>query len=505
MNFFAFTGLFTSIFCLGLIILMIFKSKTKAHYLFIFFCASVVLWEFGAYRLAITLDPEKALYWWHVAYAGVIFTAVFNLHFILAFLNLSKKLLLYIIYAVALFFSFLNIFTDKFIDKVTFKFDQFYYLGPPTIIYSIWLLTFLATIIYAYALLAIYYKKSSGIRKIQIKYFFLAILMGFGMGSFDFLPVYNINLYPYLNITGALFALTLYYAIIRYRLLNIRLAIQKGFGYALSVFFLLLMYFSLFWSIGKIFSAANGRIPLISAGITMLVGIFSAEPLAKFYRKITDPIFFRDRYHYSEVISSLNETINREIELDIMMDKTFKIISDALKIEKIVFLLFDDKIKKFVSKKDVGFPVSLQFELSNASSLAQYLNKIKEAVIAEELEIKLEDKIIPDSRYMLAKKVVKKLKDWGVGLCQPVIKQNKMIAIVCVGEKLSGDAFSSEDLRLIKAFAHQVVIAMQNFVIYKELKDRNIELEKNLKLMAGRELKMMELKSRIKELEDART
>jgi GAF domain-containing protein len=233
----------------------------------------------------------------------------------------------------------------------------------------------------------------------------------------------------------------------------------------------------------------------------MVVGVLSAPFLIKFYRRITDPIFFKERYDYSEVINKLNEAINREIELDKMLDKTLKIISDALKIKKIVFLLFDDKLKKFVAKKDVGFPVPLQFELSSTSALAQYLVKIKEAVIAEELAIRMEDGVIPDYHHSLAKRVIEKLKEWDVYLCQPVIRQTKLIAIVCVGEKLSSDTFSDEDLRLVNAFANQIVIAMQNFMIYKEIKDKNAELEKNLKLMTGREIKMMELKERVKELE----
>lgn len=481
------------------------NPKSIINSFFLFLALSSNTWLFFSTLSDQSKTVENALLFARLAMLGAPIFFAFVCAFSIIFpknINYSKKKLALIFLPVVPIYFF--IFSDYNVKSV--KIESWGTDFTPGILYYYVLPL---VVIYLLVSLIIWVKKfrvTKGIAKNQIKYIILSLCLSSSIGFITncILPVFfNFDRLSVLGPPLTIFTINalIAYAIIKYRLLDIRLIVQKSLGYTISVGLLVIIYCSLMMALGKIFNTGDGEISVISAGISMVVGVLAAQPLLRLYQRITDPIFFKDKYHYSEVINKLNETINREIELDKMLDKTLKIISDALKIKKIVFLLFDEKLKKFVAKKDVGFPVPLQFELSSASALAQYLAKIKEAVIAEELEIKIEDGVIPDYHHSLAKRVVKKLKEWDVYLCQPVIRQTKLIAIVCVGEKLSLGTFSDEDLRLVNAFANQIVIAMQNFMVYKEILDKNVELEKNLKLMTGRELKMMELKNRIKELE----
>src|SRR5205823_7464025 len=72
-----------------------------------------------------------------------------------------------------------------------------------------------------------------GPRKNQIKYFFLATVVGFSCGTTCFLPVFGIDVYPILNFTVPLYPIIMTYAIARYRLMDISIVIHKGLAYSL--------------------------------------------------------------------------------------------------------------------------------------------------------------------------------------------------------------------------------------------------------------------------------
>jgi len=46
------------------------------------------------------------------------------------------------------------------------------------------------------------------------------------------------------------------------------------------------------------------------------------------------------------------------------------------------------------------------------------------------------------------------------------------------------------------------VVAIENFLVYEDIKHKKEQLEKSMKLMVGRELKMIELKKEIKDLKE---
>ncbi|MCD6528528.1 hypothetical protein J7K44_02725, partial [bacterium] len=59
-----------------------------------------------------------------------------------------------------------------------------------------------------------------------------------------------------------------------------------------------------------------------------------------------------------------------------------------------------------------------------------------------------------------------------------------------------------QDLDLLTTLASQAAIAFNNALSYTEIEKRKEELEKFYKLTVGRELRMIELKKKIKELEE---
>lgn len=233
MNLFALSGLliWISSTTLGLFVYLKDPQKTLTR-LWALFSIAVGLWGFTTYKLATTHVIDEAFFWWKLGHVGLIFIPVLFFHFTYKFLNLDKRSLLIGIYALGGIFLFLNT-TDLLIRNMRFVFSSFYYDSPPGPAYPYFVLFFIGTILYSHYELINAFKYSSGIRKNQIKYFFLASLVGFTTGETAFLPVFGIDFYPYLNLVVPLYPIIMSYAIVKYRLWDITVVMSKGLTYAL--------------------------------------------------------------------------------------------------------------------------------------------------------------------------------------------------------------------------------------------------------------------------------
>ena len=110
-SFFAFSGLFNFIVSIFLAVLVYSKGrKILTNKIFALDALSVAFWSFGYFLWQISTTESSALFWSRILMAGAIFIPIFYFHFIVAFLNLTKKLkrVLYFGYSLGLFFLLSN-------------------------------------------------------------------------------------------------------------------------------------------------------------------------------------------------------------------------------------------------------------------------------------------------------------------------------------------------------------------------------------------------------------
>jgi GAF domain-containing protein len=56
-------------------------------------------------------------------------------------------------------------------------------------------------------------------------------------------------------------------------------------------------------------------------------------------------------------------------------------------------------------------------------------------------------------------------------LCLPLIIKNKLIGIIVLGEKISRDAYTKEDLNLLDFLSNQAAVAIENARLYQQIQD----------------------------------
>ncbi|MCX7926870.1 MAG: hypothetical protein N2606_01850 [Candidatus Omnitrophica bacterium] len=227
-NLFSLSGLLLSVICFILVCFTLRAARTRIHYIWAFFNLSVALWGFSSFFLSKGFSHSFVLFWLRVAHAGVIFIAVFFFHFVYLLCKLSYRNLLIFCYAQGIFFFLLNT-TDYFVNpaQVTLIFNEFYFDRAKGMVIPLFFILWCFFIILGHIYLFLNYRQSTGFRKNQLLYLFVGTGVGFLGGITNFFPTFGVPFYPIGNFTIPLYCIIVTYAILKYQLLDIRVAITR--------------------------------------------------------------------------------------------------------------------------------------------------------------------------------------------------------------------------------------------------------------------------------------
>lgn len=235
MNDFAISGLLTGISSLAMGLFVLSKNPAgRLNRLWLLFTASVAVWGFGSMWIALEADAARALLAWRLAFSiGVVWIPIFFYHFVTVFCDLRAPRLLLINYLIAAAFFPFILGSPLFFGDVRHAFSSFYYSLPGSPFFHLFFLWWAWLVAYAHYQVFKVYRHTSGFRRNQFKYFFIAFALAYGSGSLDYLPIFEVNLYPYGNFGIIFYPIIMTYAIVKYRVMDITVVMHKGLTYAL--------------------------------------------------------------------------------------------------------------------------------------------------------------------------------------------------------------------------------------------------------------------------------
>lgn len=325
----------------------------------------------------------------------------------------------------------------------------------------------LATILFLLAgiiNLLIKYKKVKGVLRWQISYILLGVFtMTFFGAIFNLiLPAMNNYSFVWLGPIFSSFVLvTTAYAIVRYHLMDIYFIFRLGTIYTTLFAFVALIYAFINKFVGQYFQEPWEYI------VSALVITFSFAPLKNFIEITTDKIFFKKHYKFSEVINTIENGIRSAgLNLDKALEKINEIITASLKVKKAVVLILIPK-DHFISRQAIG-DESTTLELKRDNAIISYLKTYKGRIVdKEELKRNIHnDKITEADRT----EIINELDKINFSLVVPIESKGQIIGIYLLGEKLSYDPFTKEDISLLRHVSWMMGFSIDNAKSFEELK-----------------------------------
>jgi len=309
------------------------------------------------------------------------------------------------------------------------------------------------------------WRKGSGVEKLKIKYIFLGIVP-----STIFMALTNIfgPLMGYEKAIGygPVFIIIMLgcmaYAIVKHRLMDVRVFIKKGIIYsvllaaaAVAVGLLVIGIPSAFPEWGNIQSAV-----IILIGGAFIV--FAIRPFTQNLKDITQTFIFKDQYNYQFALSKFASSVAKLLDVEKLAELIFNTTIENIKVECASLWLKDSKTKLYTPVCSFGLRADdLQIILSEDNVIISYLDKVREPVVKEELEKILHpdifDKIENDFILLRAE------------ISIPLFAEDQLIGILNLSSKSHGSLYFEEDIAFLKAVMSQSSIAIQNARLHQQI------------------------------------
>jgi len=310
--------------------------------------------------------------------------------------------------------------------------------------------------------------------KNRIKY----ILGGMGvigvLLALNILPVSGFNIYPMGNFSF-IPAIFLAFGVLKYDLLDIGVLIRKGTAYFILTMIITVIYVALialfnafFWEFGQKYSLV---LPVTLALLMTLI----FDPLRKKVQTFIDQLFFRGRYDYHQLLQNISGEMASLRNYDQIKHFLLESIMTALQVTNISIYLFDDEKECFERFTDrdasVAAPCGLTVDRTHpvVALLEAHKGPFNQSLI-DRTSIKNSDK----------QKILELFDDTQAVLLVPLISKERLIGMIELGQKKSGQLFVQEDMELLSTIANQSVTAFDNARMYQALEKMNLELERKV-------------------------
>ena len=220
----------------------------------------------------------------------------------------------------------------------------------------------------------------SGIKSQQIKYVLYTAFIGFGGGVFNFLPQFS-HIYPIGNYLVGFYAFAITYAMIKYRLMNIRLIITRSILYAILVGAVAAFFALSVVVVGELIGGNTQTSKIITYIATSFIVVVFLEPVKRTWAKLTDKIFYKDKIDYQEILREVGNVVAREIDLYKLLKGTSQLLAERLKIKQVSSFVpnVQGKFHLLASSTQKESGIVLSDELVN------YIQTNKKILIIDEL------------------------------------------------------------------------------------------------------------------------
>ena len=471
--------LFTCLTSFFLIFIVYFKARErKLSRIFILINLSGAIWSGGLFIFHIYSSPNIFLL--RLAHLGIIFLPVLYLHFLLSFFNLTRKKRKFLLSFYGLTFFLVPFsFSKLYVSSIIFN-PVLGYVNRPGPLYYIFEGIFLFAIIYGCLLLIKGLRKVRGFRRSQIRYYLLGSILGLGGGATTFLPLFGINIPPVGIYLVPLYGICITYAIVRYRLMEIRLVLRKGIIYFLTTSFVttfiivILFLFTRFYH--QIIGFKSFSLTVIFAFLLALI----LQPLREKIEFWIDKLFYQRRVNYYSTLKDATRKLVSILEMSELLNFIVNTPIELIGIESGQLLLLNEEENNYevkVSYSSSGKRDKKKVTISGKKGLVKILKDKKDFLLKEYLF-----SVKSDPEVKMAKEQLRRLHS---SLVFPLVFQSQILGILSLGEKVSGEAYSKDDLELLSLFAGEAGIALKNAQLFWRIKEMKSYNERILENMSG--------------------
>ncbi len=451
---------------------------------------SVAAWAFGHGMYALA-DSQASLFWFYFTYVAGAFIAYYFFNFARIFPNpndispilLPAKLLstgFPLLVSTGLLAPQLLIASFTRSSSGT----QVVFVMPSYFFYT---LGFSLLMGWGFFHLLTRYRESTGRQKMQIRYVVAGTGIAAAFGSYFnlWLPWIGDTSLMWLGPHFSLFMIGfISYAIVKHRLMDIRLILSRTIVYSLLLASILVLYTMLVLLAQRFFQDKTGYTTSLVIGSLLIALGF--EPLRRLFQKTTEKVFFRGEMDAQRLLGELSETFSMVRDLDHLLKSTAQQLSNAFRTDHALLVALMDRGELSAAAR--GNRAALPAPFSMDHPLIQYYGSTspghylkmptkRDAILQEELFETQQSTVVMDEGTRA--NLLSVMEQLGVAVAVPIFTKDQFTGLILLGHKRSGDSFFPADLKLLEIVSQQAGVAIENACLYQALQQQMEELKRS--------------------------
>jgi len=337
--------------------------------------------------------------------------------------------------------------------------------GPLHSLFALYVVTCFS---YAVWILAVKYRLSTGLTRLQLRYLVLAFAIPSGLATSTNLIVPLLLGTSALSKYGPFFTLPLLgligHSIIRHRLLDVRVVIRRSAVYLAAFCCAGLILIGLLAASSAVLHDGHG-IPVRETLLALAVAVFFSPLKARIQRAL-DRYLYREPYDYQRTIREASRALRGTIELTSLLEYVGSLVDRTLRPEDLAIYLFDE---------DEG-----HFQLAQRLSGAHFPEILPLSSLLIERVIRHREIIFRDEALATGDALDLEFARLGTEVVVPLVEEEDVIGLLCISPKRSGDPYFSDDADLLATLANQSAVAIRNAQTHQRVLQVNEELQKIL-------------------------
>jgi len=269
-----------------------------------------------------------------------------------------------------------------------------------------------------------------------------------------------------------LFPLSIAYAIVRHRLLDVNLVLSQGLVYLVLTTLVVGSYFLILNVLGQVLHRTElASHPVILASFVLLLILFM-EPLRRRTQYLVDRVFYKDRPNYRQRLEKFSRALTATLDLPRLLDMFLEQVGTLMHAERGIIYLFDPEINEYTPQRTWNIPHPDTLEAIRFRDRDSTIKWLKDS--AKALYLTSSDgELLPAN---LSAEERARLTVLQVSLCVPFFAQEQLIGWLAMGSKITGDLYSPDDLTFLTSLADQTAMAIENARLFERSEARAKEL-----------------------------
>jgi len=444
------------------------RSASATNRLFSVFTLLIAIWTFS---IASMLSGDNLFFAPRLPFAAASLIPATFLAFVSHYPTPSKwpgRIGLVLTFGAALILVFVSLTTRLVVSDARMTSSGLTRQTGP--FYPIFAAYFLLTWLLALVVILGKWRKARGRARVQLHYLVLgAMTSSAGAITTNLLVPLVTGTSIYTSI-GPYFALVLVamvaHAIIRHRLMDVRLVIHRGLTFALALLLSLIpvaVLLALVWPRLSAHLASDELIALILAAIAVGVLIPLTRDVSG---RLLDRYVYRTHVNYQRTLRAASDTLTGVLDLAVLLPILNRTVGTSTNAEGAAVYLRTSTFRtgEVFRRANTHKPdAQSSFETPDdaPNEIASALTRMKDLLLTDELG---RERLTPD-REQLHHELTRL--NWALVL--PLVSEATVIGAIVVGPKLSGDPFYPQDLDLLMTLANQAGVAVKNAQLYAQV------------------------------------